>query len=434
MSTWVSALIVLFFILVGGFFAAAEIALVSLREAQVKRIAETKGRRGKLLKELHDHPNRFLASVQVGVTVAGFIGAGFGASSLTPVLSPVLDLIFPKSVVSVIAFILITLFIAYFSLVLGELVPKRLALQNSESWALVAAYPIDILARISRPFIWLLSHSTNLIVRLLGGDPSASRQELSGEDLRDLVAGHEELSENERALIDDVFEADDREIKEVMTPRTEVEFLDAESTIPDAALVVEKLPHTKYPVINKTADEVVGFVHVRQLLSLEARKSSKQLRDIAIAVESIPGTTSVLSALAQMRKGNQHLLIVADEYGGTAGIVTLDDLVEELIGDIRHEDDEPESEVSELDFHGEVEVDGLMNLDDFADSTHIHLPEGPYETVAGFVIAKLGTLPAVGKSVIAEQCVFEILSMDVRRISRVRVSRIEPGTSNHGGQ
>ena len=434
MSTWVSALIVLFFILVGGFFAAAEIALVSLREAQVKRIAETKGRRGKLLKELHDHPNRFLASVQVGVTVAGFIGAGFGASSLTPVLSPVLDLIFPKSVVSVIAFILITLFISYFSLVLGELVPKRLALQNSESWALVAAYPIDILARISRPFIWLLSHSTNLIVRLLGGDPSASRQELSGEDLRDLVAGHEELSENERALIDDVFEADDREIKEVMTPRTEVEFLDAESTIPDAALVVEKLPHTKYPVINKTADEVVGFVHVRQLLSLEARKSSKQLRDIAIAVESIPGTTSVLSALAQMRKGNQHLLIVADEYGGTAGIVTLDDLVEELIGDIRHEDDEPESEVSELDFHGEVEVDGLMNLDDFADSTHIHLPEGPYETVAGFVIAKLGTLPAVGKRVIAEQCVFEILSMDVRRISRVRVSRIEPGTSNHGGQ
>ncbi|MFY8204339.1 MAG: hemolysin family protein, partial [Actinomycetes bacterium] len=236
------------------------------------------------------------------------------------------------------------------------------------------------------------------------------------------------------ALIDDVFEADDREIKEVMTPRTEVEFLDAESTIPDAALVVEKLPHTKYPVINKTADEVVGFVHVRQLLSLEARKSSKQLRDIAIAVESIPGTTSVLSALAQMRNGNQHLLIVADEYGGTAGIVTLDDLVEELIGDIRHEDDEPESEVSELDFHGEVEVDGLMNLDDFADSTHIYLPKGPYETVAGFVISKLGTLPAVGKSVIAEQCVFEILGMDVRRISRVRVSRIEPGSSNHGGQ
>jgi putative hemolysin len=434
MSPWLSVLVVLLFILIGGFFAAAEIALVSLREAQVKRIAETKGRRGKLLKELHDQPNRFLASVQVGVTVAGFIGAGFGASSLTPVLSPVLDLVFPQSVVSIIAFVLITLFISYFSLVLGELVPKRLALQNSESWAIFAAYPIEILARISRPFIWLLSHSTNLIVRLLGGDPSASRQELSGDDLRDLVAGHEELSDNERALIDDVFEADDREIKEVMTPRTEVEFLDAESTIPEAALVVEKLAHTKYPVINKTADEVVGFVHVRQLLSLEARKSIKQLRDIAIAVESIPGTTSVLSALAQMRKGNQHLLIVADEYGGTAGIVTLDDLVEELIGDIRHEGDEPESEVSELDFHGEVEVDGLMNLDDFADSTHIHLPEGPYETVAGCIIAKLGTLPGVGKSVIAEQCVFEILSMDVRRISRVRVSRIEPGTSKHGGQ
>ena len=145
MSTWVSALIVLIFIMIGGFFAAAEIALVSVRESQVKRLAETKGRRGRLLKELHDHPNRFLASVQVGVTVAGFIGAGFGASSLTPVLSPILDQLLPESVVSILAFILITLFISYFSLVLGELVPKRLALQNSESWALVAVYPIEIL-------------------------------------------------------------------------------------------------------------------------------------------------------------------------------------------------------------------------------------------------------------------------------------------------
>ncbi len=434
MSTWVSALIVLVFILIGGFFAAAEIALVSLRESQVNRIAETKGRRGKLLKDLHEHPNRFLASVQVGVTVAGFIGAGFGASSLTPVLSPVLDLFLPKQIVSFIAFILITLFIAYFSLVFGELVPKRLALQNSEQWALIAVYPIDLLARISRPFIWLLSRSTNIILKLLGVDPQASRQELTGEDLRDLVAGHGELSDNERALIDDVFEADDREIKEVMTPRTEVEFLDADSTIPEAALIVEKLPHTKYPVMNKTADEVVGFVHVRQLLSLEARKSSKQLGEIAIAVDSIPGTTSVLSALAQMRNGNQHLLIVADEYGGTAGIVTLDDLVEELIGDIRHQDEEPEHEVNELDFHGEIEVEGLMNLNDFADETHIHLPEGPYETVAGFVIAKLGTLPNVGKSVIAEQCKFEIIAMDIRRIARVRVSRIEPSNAKHGGQ
>ena len=278
--------------------------------------------------------------------MAGFIGAGFGASSLTPVLSPVLDLFLPKQIVSFIAFILITLFIAYFSLVFGELVPKRLALQNSEQWALIAVYPIYLLARISRPFIWLLSRSTNIILKLLGVDPQASRQELTGEDLRDLVAGHGELSDNERALIYDVFEADDREIKEVMTPRTEVEFLDADSTIPEAALIVEKLPHTKYPVINKTADEVVGFVHVRQLLSLEARKSSKQLGEIAIAVDSIPGTTSVLSALAQMRNGNQHLLIVADEYGGTAGIVTLDDLVEELIGDIRHQDEEPEHEVN----------------------------------------------------------------------------------------
>ena len=425
MSTWVSALIVLIFIMIGGFFAAAEIALVSVRESQVKRLAETKGRRGRLLKELHDHPNRFLASVQVGVTVAGFIGAGFGASSLTPVLSPILDQLLPESVVSILAFILITLFISYFSLVLGELVPKRLALQNSESWALVAVYPIEILARISRPFIWLLSNSTNLLVKLLGGDPTASRQELSGEDLRDLVAGHEELSDNERALIDDVFEADDREIKEVMTPRTEVEFLNADITLAEACKKVEKLPHTKYPIINKNADEILGYVHIRQLISNDARNSSKTLKEISSPVEVIPGTTSILNALGQMRKRNHHIMIVADEYGGTAGIVTLEDLVEELIGDIRHENDLVKEEINELDFHGEVEVDGLMNLDDFADLTHIHLPEGPYETVAGFVISKLKTLPILGKSIIAEQCKFEIIAMDVRRIAKVKVTRIE---------
>ncbi len=405
-------IIIIGLILLNGIFSMSEMSVVASKKYKLEK-AKKKGKSGaNVALSLSEKPTYFLSTVQIGITLIGILLGIFSGDKLTEDLTRfIAEFSSLAYYAEEIAVGTIVVLITYFSIVLGELVPKRLALQNSESWALFAAYPIDFLARITRPFIWLLSRSTNLIVRLLGGDPSASRQELSGEDLRDLVAGHEELSDNERALIDDVFEADDREIKEVMTPRTEVEFLDAESTIPDAALVVEKLPHTKYPVINKTADEIVGFVHVRQLLSLEARKSSKQLRDIAIAVESIPGTTSVLSALAQMRNGNQHLLIVADEYGGTAGIVTLDDLVEELIGDIRHEDDEPESEVSELDFHGEVEVDGLMNLDDFADSTHIYLPKGPYETVAGFVISKLGTLPAVGKSVIAEQCEFEILSM-----------------------
>jgi len=434
MSIWSSIVIVLIFILIGGFFAGAEIALVSLRESQVRKIAQTKGRRGKMLQELHDHPNRFLAAVQVGVTVAGFIGAGFGASIISPYLEPVFSPFLPDNVVPVVSLVLITLVIAYFSLVLSELVPKRLALQNSETWALIAVIPIELLARVSRPFIWFLSHSTNLIIKILGGDPSASRQELTGEELRDLVAGHVELSDNERALIDDVFEADDREIKEVMTPRTEVEFLDSELSIPEAAILVEKLAHTKYPVINGNADEVVGLVHVRELLSLEARKSSKKLREIASKVITVPGTTSVLSALAQMRKNKQQLLVVADEYGGTAGIVTLDDLVEELIGDITDENSAQEESINELDFHGEVEVEGLMNLDDFADETHIYLPKGPYETVAGFVISRLGSIPSVGKFIEAEQCRFEILEIDVRRISKVKVIRIEPNSHIDSGE
>lgn len=411
--------LVLLFVLIGGFFAAAEIALVSLREGQIERLAES-GRRGRILANLAREPNRFLAAVQVGVTLAGFVSAGFGASQIAPSLAPVfVDWGLSEGIAGVVAFILITVFIAYVSLVVGELVPKRLALQRVEATALAVAAPVELLAKLARPFIWLLSVSTNGLVRLLGGNPATGREHISGEELRDMVAAHEDLSVEERALIDDVFDAGDRELREVMLPRTEVEFLEASTSIGEAARIVSEAPHSRYPVIRDSADDVIGFVHVRDLLTLDDTQRDRRLGAIARKVPFFPGSKAVIPALTEMRRRGQHLAIVVDEYGGTAGIVTLEDLVEELVGDIRDEYDEPTTAVAS-------EVDGLLNLEDFADRTGVELPEGPYETVAGFVIARLGTLPSVGASVETEGCRLTVSAMDGRRIARIRVTPLTP--------
>ena len=225
----------LFFILVGAFFAAAELALVSLRDSQITKLQD-EGRRGRRLAALAKDPNRFLAAGQVGITLAGFISAGFGAAQIAPVITQRFEEWgMNPSLADPLAFILVTIVIVFFSLVLGELVPKRIALQRVETVALFAAAPIDITAKIFRPFIYALSLATDAIVRLFGIDPKAAKEQISGEELRDLVAGHEDLTEQERELIDDVFSAGDRELREVMVPRTEVEFLSASDLIAEAA-------------------------------------------------------------------------------------------------------------------------------------------------------------------------------------------------------
>ena len=407
--------LVILFILIGSFFAAAEMALVSLRESQVERLS-VRGRRGRVLMALEAQPNRFLAAVQVGVTLAGFISAGFGASQIAPSLAPILESWgLSEAWASALAFILVTVVIAYVSLVIGELVPKRIALQRSESTALLVAVPVDVLARVTRPFIWLLSVSTNALVRILGGNPQGRKEQITGEELRDIVAAHEELTAEERALIDDVFDAGDRELKEVMIPRTETAFLDASMTIADAAQEVASAPHSRYPVMRGSADNVVGVVHIREILHPGAAESGRTVGDLARQVVFFPGTKEVIPALTEMRRQRQHLAIVVDEYGGTAGIVSLEDLVEELIGDIRDEYDEVRVE-------GPTDVDGLLNLEDFADKTGVTLPEGPYETAAGFVVSRLGALPEIDAYVDVDGHRLSVSEMDGRRIARLRVT------------
>ena len=419
---WLSVAMVFAFVLIGGVFSGAEIALVSLREGQVKSLAE-QGRRGRAVQKLLEDPNRFLAAVQVGVTVAGFFSAAFGATALA---APVADWLegrgMQEGLAGTLALVLVTIAISYVSLVVGELTPKRLALQRSEGFALLVAAPLNSIALLSRPVIWLLSKSTDLLVRLLGGDPKVSGEAISQEELRDLVAAHESLSSDERRLITEVFRAGDREVREVMTPRTEVTFLEASMTASRAARLVADSSWSRYPVVGHDQDDVIGFVHVRDLfLPNHPAGRAATVGDLARPVTRLPGTARVLIALSEMRRGSQHLAIVVDEYGGTDGIVTLEDLIEEVIGEIYDEyDAEVAPEARELP-GGPREVDGLLNLDDFFDATGLRLPEGPYETAAGFVLAELGRLPRSDDSVEVEGRTIRVLELDGRRISRLLV-------------
>jgi len=413
--------VVLLFTLVAAFFVAAEIALISLRESQVQRLAIERGKRGQRLADLVADPNRFLAAVQLAVTTAAFLSAGFGASQMSPQVAPLLvDLGLSAGAADATAFILVTLLLVYISLVLGELTPKRIALQRAEGIAVATAGLIDVLGKITRPFIWLLSVSTNGVVRLLGGDPHANKEEISDDELRGILATQTSLTAQERELIDDVFEAGEREVREVMVPRTEVEFLDATLPAYKAARVVIELPHSRYPVFRGSQDDVIGFVHIRDILAPDVADRGIRLEDLVREVLMLPGSKAVLPAMFEMRAAGAHLAIVVDEYGGTAGIVTLEDLVEELVGDIRDEYDVDERTLRAAG--ADLEVDGLLNLEDFEEETGFELPEGPYETVAGYVVAELGELPEVGTSVEVAGHVLTVTELDGRRASRIRVS------------
>ncbi|MEV6282570.1 hemolysin family protein [Kribbella sp. NPDC051770] len=422
-ETLLNIVLIFVFVLIGGVFAAAEMALVSLRESQLKSIA-TRGRRGETVARVAQNPNRFLSAVQIGVTLMGFLSAAFGGATLADGLSPHLqDIGLPESVADTVALVLITVAISYVSIVIGELAAKRLALQRAETFALGLAPLVDRIASAVRPVIWLLSKSTDLVVRALGGDPNANREVMTDEELRDLVSGHESLGEEERRIVDDVFEAGGRQLRELMLPRTEVDFVDAEMPAYKAVKFAAERPHSRYPVMNGSADDIVGFVHVRDLFDPAVASRSVRVGDLARDVLMLPDTAKLLPTLTEMRRRSTHLAIVLDEYGGTAGIVTLEDLVEELIGDIKDEYDEEAGETTRLR-SGDVEVDGLLNLDDFADETGVELPDGPYETVAGFLAAQLGRVPAVGDEGSVDGYNITVTEMDGRRVARVRVHRV----------
>lgn len=421
--------LVMVFVLIGGVFAATEMALVTLRDSQVNAIAQ-RGRRGEKVASLARNPNTFLSAVQIGVTVAGFASAAYGASSIAPSVTPLLvsSFGFDAQAALTVATILLTLIVAYLSLVLGELVPKRLAIQRNAQFAYAVAPVLNGFAELMRPVIWLLSVSTNAVVRLLGGDPNRATEKLSDEELRDIVTSHEGLPEDERRILDDVLSLRNRQISEVMRPRPEVIMINSADTVSEAIGRIEELSFSRYPVMDQSIDDIIGFVHVRDLYEIASRGRDAPLAQVIRSIQYLPATARLLPTLTKLRAQNTHIAVVIDEYGGTDGIVTLEDLVEEIVGEIF---DEYDTDVAPTKLaEGGGVVDGRLNLQDFAESTGIVLPPGTWDTVAGFVLDRLGRLAVQGDIVEANGATIQVTRIDRRRIAELLVVPTETPPSD----
>ena len=422
--------LVLLFVLIGGLFAGTEMAIVNLRESQIRQLEES-GPAGERTATMVRDPNLFLSAVQIGVTVAGFFSSAYGASTIAPSLVPVLeDLGVPQATAGTVALIGMTLAIAYLSLVLGELVPKRLAMQNALAMTRIVGPPLSVFGRLMRPVIWLLSTSTNIVVRLLGGDPGADREAVSAEEIKSMVRNSDALDQAESRVLADVFDASERTVVEVMQPRNQVHFLDGRQSVAQTRTEIRDSGFSRYPVIGDDVDDVLGFVHVRDMLLVDD-PSAARMSELVRPIEHIPGTVEVLRALNRMRAHADQIAVVVDEYGGTDGIVTLEDLLEELVGEIYDEFDRDSWPVpGGLDtiLAADGTFDGGLILQEFEAATDIALPDtGGYETVGGFLMAQLGRIPEAGDRVAVDGGVLEVVEVNERRVTTVRFTPVPPG-------
>lgn len=402
-------------VLVNAALAGTEMALVSLREGQVQRL-ESESDRGAVLARLAREPNRFLATIQVGITLAGFLASAAAAVSLAePLVEP---LGFLGDAARPTAIVLVTIVLSYVTLVIGELAPKRLAMQRAEGWALVAARPLSWMAAVARPVVWFLSRSTDLVVRLLGGDPEIRQEDITDEELRDLLVGRRAFSEQQRGIFEGAFEISRRTLREVLRPRVDVVVLDGRRSCDDALRTLVEAGVSRAPVSSSgSIDDLDGLVHLRDLVLGGGGAVASIAKDIAV----FPETAEVLDVLHQMRDRRAQLALVVDEHGATEGIVTVEDLVEELVGEIYDESDEVPPGVIRHD-DGSVTLPGTFPLHDLPDLGMPEVQEGTYATVAGYVMDQLGHIPeATGEVVDLEGWRLTVTAVGDRTVGEVCV-------------
>lgn len=407
---WGSLVLVAVLVLVNAIFSGTEMALVSLRASQLHALEE-KGKSGVVLVELSQNPTRFLAAIQVGITLAGFLASAAAATALA---APLADLFgFFGSAAQPISIVAVTLLLSYFTLVFGELVPKRLAMQRAEKWGLAAARPLSFVAFVAHPAIWLLEHSTDVVVRLLRGDPKAKNDEVTIQEVRAMVDLLPEVSFQHRQVIDGAFEVAQRTLAEVLVPRREVFVVDVAWSCKDAVHRLVKAGHSRAPVApGGSLDFVSGTVHVRQLLA----NPDFPVSAMATQVTVFPESAKVLEALQQMQSGRTQMAVVVDEHGGAAGIVTVEDLVEELVGEIYDEADRDFAAVKGEG--GSFVVPGRFPVHDLSD-IGVDLPPGDYTTVAGLFLSKAGAIPNAGDFVVVEHWMLVASAVEGRTITEV---------------
>src|SRR5262245_35117522 len=424
---WLQLGLVFVLVLVNAAFSGTEMALVSLREGQLQQL-EQRSSTGALVARLARDPNRFLATIQVGITLAGFLASAAAAVSLSEPLERRLD--FLGGAARAVSILVVTLLLSYVTLVVGELAPKRVAMQRAERWALVSARLLQAMAMLTRPVVWLLSRSTDIVVRIMGGDPSVQREEYTEAEIRELVGTQASFTPKQRLIIDGAFEISESTLAEVLRPRPDVFVLDPDKRVADALAALAASGHSRAPVAHDgNLDEVVGMVHLRDLLG----PGDRPVREVTGELAAFPETTPVLDVLHQMQVRRLQLALVVDEHGAAAGIVTIEDLLEELVGEIYDETDRDVVRVRR-EPDGSLVLPGRFPMHDLVDVGVHDMPEGPYATVAGLVLDVLGRVPEEpGDRVTVAGRTIEVLAVDGRAITEVRISPPAPGAASANG-
>ncbi|HHJ98884.1 MAG TPA: HlyC/CorC family transporter [Actinobacteria bacterium] len=426
--------LILVLVILNGFLAAAEIALVSARRAVIKMEAESGSKSAQTVLRLTEDPSRFMAAIQIGITLVGFGASATAAVTLAdPVAGWLSSLGVPwvSSVAAGLAVFLVTLMISYVTLVVGELAPKRLGLQRAESVAKVVAGPISLLQAVAAPLIWILTRSTDVVARLLGVRPGCGRPGVTEEEIKLLVTEQGTLLPDEKRMIHEIFELGDMVAKEIMVPRVDMRMLEDTVSVGDATEVFKESGFSRLPVFTGDADTVVGIAMLKDLVGpVSAGKMDEQVGRFVRPAVFVPETKPILVMLKDMQAAHNHLAIVVDEYGGTAGLVTIEDIVEEIIGEVVDEFDRERRYITTIG-PDEWMIDGLLSVHEANETLGWDLPgSDEYETVAGWLLVELGHIPSGGEVIRYGGLTFHVDAVRRRRIARLRVSRTADADSD----
>lgn len=428
-SIIVQLLLIVILTMINAYFAASEMAIVSVSKTKIHRLVEEGNKKAELVEKLLQEPTAFLSTIQVAITLAGFFNSASAATGISLRFANVLNA-WHVPYGETIAIVVITILLSFVTLIFGELVPKRIALQNAEKFSMMCAKPIVVVSKIASPFIKILSWSTKFVLRIFGMHDENVEESLSREEIRSMVESGQEngvFNETETEMINSIFEFDDIQAEDVMTPRTEVFCIDINDPLDAYLDDLMEMHYTRIPVYEDTVDDIIGILHIKDFL-IEAHKyqydyTKVDIRKILRKPYFVLETKNIDELFKEMQKKRQHLAILVDEYGGFSGIATIEDLVEEIMGDIEDEYDEiEEPQLKKLDEHTYL-IDGFMNVDDLNEELSLDLESEDHDTISGFLLDLLGKILEDGSktSVDYKNLHFDILEVEDKHIDKIRL-------------
>ena len=421
MSTVIDLLVVFFFVLVNAFFSGTEMAVITLNDAKMRKLAEDGDKNARKVIGFLDNPGTFLSTIQVGVTFAGFLSSAFAASNFADRAAGLMDPSGIHSWIKPLCTVLVTLILSFFSLVLGELVPKRIAQKYPEKWSFLASGIVKVFGVITKPFIWFLTKCTNAILLLFRIDPNDNDKEVTEEEIRMMVdVGSEtgNIEDAEKEMIENIFEFNDKEVSEIMTHRKKIVSLPIEASYEETMEKARKERFTRIPIYRDTIDDIVGILHIKDLLGVteEDFNMRKLMREPLVVHE----TRKISSLFSEMKTCGMQMAVIVDEYGGTMGIATIEDMLEEIVGNITDEFDDEEQELIRLS-NGDLIVAGDMTLSDLEDELDMELDDEEYDTIAGLVIQLLDRVPEESEKPVVT---YKNLSIKVLHVQENWISRV----------